>query len=140
MTTSHDERQRLAAMGNTLRPDWPAGSLLTLITQDLKQRSYRDIAIALAYVATDPASKTPGRLREAGPWWEAAKPAAGTAPKGNGRCHNCHGLHSPLSPCEVRNIPAHHRRKGPALARAYLAELGVVKQQAPTEPTEEGSE
>lgn len=139
MTTSHDERQRLAAMGNVMRPDWPAGSLLTLITQDLKNRSYRDIAIALAYVATDPLSKTPGRLREAGPWWEAARPVAGTAPTGNGRCGKCNGIHSPLSPCEVRNIPAHHRRKGPALARAYLTELGVVKQQVQTEPTTEES-
>lgn len=129
MTTSRDEAQRLAAMGNVLRPDWPAGSLLTLITQDLKIRSYRDIAIALAFVATDPNSRTPGRLREAGPWWEAARPVATTPTPGRGRCDRCETFHSPQSPCSVRNLPAHQRRSGAALARAKLAELRTTERQ-----------
>lgn len=125
MTTSLDERQRLAAMGNALRVDWPAGSLLTLITQDLKNRSFREIAIALAFIATDPASLTPGRLREPGPWWEAARPVTVTKPAGNGRCANCNGFHTPLSPCNVRELNAHHRRPGAAMARAELQAHGI---------------
>jgi hypothetical protein len=125
MTTSLDERQRLAAMGNVLRPDWPAGSLLTLITQDLKHRSFRDIAIALAVIATDPKSQTPGRLREPGPWWDATRPVTGTAPRGNGRCPNCNGFHTAQSPCNVRDLNAHHRRPGAAMARAELAAHGI---------------
>lgn len=135
MTTSRDEAQRLAAMGNTLRPDWPAGSLLTLISQDLRNRTYRDIAIALAYIATDPATKTPGRLREAGPWWEAARPIAPGTPRGNSRCIACDGFHTPQSPCNVRELHAHSRRRGAALARAELVELGVIRPRP--EPTTE---
>lgn len=137
MTTSRDEAQRLAAMGNTLRPDWPAGSLLTLISQDLRNRTYRDIAIALAYVATDPATKTPGRLREAGPWWEAARPATQLAPRGNGKCPKCDVFHTAQSPCNVREIRADARRRGPAMVRAALR---VQQGCAAPEPTEEGTD
>jgi hypothetical protein len=133
MTTTEVQRQRLAAMGNALRPDWPAGSLITLITQDLKSRSFRDIAIALAVIATDPESKTPGRLKEPGPWWEATRPVTPSAPRGNGRCPNCNGFHTPLSPCNVRNLNAHHRRPGAAMARAELAAHGIGR----TPPTDD---
>jgi hypothetical protein len=136
MTTSLDERQRLAAMGNVLRPDWPAGSLLTLITQDLKHRSYRDIAIALAVIATDPNTQTPGRLKEPGPWWEAARPVTDTAPRGKGRCPNCNGFHTAQSPCNVRNLNAHHRRPGAAMARAELAAHGIGRVAPTTTPEE----
>jgi hypothetical protein len=120
MTTSHDERQRLAAMGHTLRPDWPAGSLFALITDQLQNRSYRDIAIALAFIATDPTTRTPGRLKEHGPWWEAARPAATTTQRGNSRCDKCGIFHAPTSPCRVQDLPAHHRKPAAAFIRADL--------------------
>lgn len=65
------EAQRLAASINALRPDWPVKSLMTLIETELHLRSYRDAAVALAYVATDPGTRTPKRVAEAGPWWAA---------------------------------------------------------------------
>ena len=70
------EVERLAAAANALRPDWPINSLCTLIDRDHRMRPYRDVAIALAHIATDPATRNPARLAEHGPWWEAAQ--AGT--------------------------------------------------------------
>lgn len=67
-----DEVSRLAAMTNQLRPDWPWRSLKTFIETELYQRAYRDCAVALAIVATDPATRTPRRVLEAGPWWHLA--------------------------------------------------------------------
>ena len=70
------EIARLAALGNCLRPDWPNSSLFTFITKSLAGRPYRDVAVALTWVACDPNTLTPKRLLEAGPWWKAvADPA-----------------------------------------------------------------
>lgn len=66
------ELARLAAMGNALRPDWPAQSLKTFL-HAFAVNAYRDVAVALAWVAADPESQTPKRLSEAGPWWQATK-------------------------------------------------------------------
>lgn len=139
MTTTTDQAQKLAAMGNTLRPDWKPGALLTFITQELKARNFREIAIALAYVGCDPEVRTPGVLREPGPWWEATRPIAPAAGKGRGRCDNCNGFHSPQSPCEVVNLHAHRRKRGAALARAELAAHGIG-QTAPTTEEEPADE
>lgn len=67
------EAERVAHAVNALRPDWPTSSLLTLIGQHLKHRAYRDVAVALAWVACDPATRTPGRVVEPGPWWQATQ-------------------------------------------------------------------
>ena len=63
---SRDETERLAAMANALRPDWPLKSLTTFIVNELTRRTYREVAIALAWIATDPATDTPKRMLEAG--------------------------------------------------------------------------
>ena len=44
------ELARLAAMGNALRPDWPAQSLKTFL-HAFAVNAYRDVAVALAWVA-----------------------------------------------------------------------------------------
>ena len=75
---SRDETERLAAMANALRPDWPVKSLTTFIVNELTRRTYREVAIALAWVATDPATDTPKRMLEAGPWWNASRAQAAT--------------------------------------------------------------
>ncbi len=75
---SRDETERLAAMANALRPDWPLKSLTTFIVNELTRRTYREVAIALAWVATDPATDTPKRMLEAGPWWNASRAQAAT--------------------------------------------------------------
>ncbi len=63
------EITRLAAAGHALRPDWPAASLRTLLTQRHAHRGFQDTAVALAYLAADPLTRTPARLDAAGPWW-----------------------------------------------------------------------
>lgn len=54
-----------------MRPDWPLRSLTTFIEKNLAARAYRDVAVALAWVATTD-TQTPRLLLEAGVWWKAA--------------------------------------------------------------------
>src|SRR5690625_7392004 len=75
-----EEIDRLAAMAHELRPDWPLRSLLTYLARNHATRAYRDLAVALAAVATDRAPQTPKRLEESGPWWTPAQPASGAEP------------------------------------------------------------
>lgn len=89
------ETTRLAAAINALRPDWPHASLVTFLTRDLSDRAYRDVAVALTWVACDPATQTPRRVLEAGPWWDAVAAGVGLAPATptnstlDGRCPKC---------------------------------------------------
>lgn len=82
---SKTEAERLAAMANQLRPDWPIPSLLTFLAHH-KARAYRDLAVALAWIATDPATENPGRLNENGPWWRATQAQEGTFVGRSMRC------------------------------------------------------
>lgn len=72
------ELARLAAMSHELRPDWPKQSILSGL-HPLAMRAYRDVAVALAWIATDPDTKTPARLHEDGPWWQATRLPGTTA-------------------------------------------------------------
>jgi hypothetical protein len=63
------EIQRLAHAANALRPDWSVASLRTWLTRSHSHAAYHDVARALAWVATDPSTRTPKRMDEAGPWW-----------------------------------------------------------------------
>lgn len=74
---SSTEIDRLAAMANALRPDWPVSSLRTYLTARHSHRCYADLAVALATIATDATTRTPKRLDESGPWWQAAQAASG---------------------------------------------------------------
>jgi hypothetical protein len=70
---NENEADRLAAMATALRPDWPLASIRTLLARpEVANRSRRDVAVALAWVACESATKTPARVLEAGPWWQAA--------------------------------------------------------------------
>lgn len=95
---SRTEIERLAAMANALRPDWPAKSVATTIATHLTHRAYRDVAVALAYVACDPTTQYPNRVLEAGDWWNVTR-VTGTT--GNG---------SDLRPDEPR-CPVHERER-----------------------------
>ena len=75
---SRTEVERLAAMANALRPDWPIPSLATHIGAHYVGRAYRDVACALAYVATDAQTQTPARLKEQGPWWRVTEESRAT--------------------------------------------------------------
>lgn len=75
---NENEIGRIAAAINQLRPDWPAGSLRTLLAgPKLKDRPRRDVAVALTWVACEAESKTPARVNEPGPWWTATAAEGG---------------------------------------------------------------
>lgn len=81
---------RIAAMANALRPDWPHSSLVTMLTKNLAERAYRDVAVAMAWIATDPDTTTPARVLENGPWWQAvADPSQRGATPDNAAGHRC---------------------------------------------------
>ena len=118
---SRDETERLAAMANALRPGWPVKSLTTFIVNELTRRTYREVAIALAWVATDPATDTPKRMLEAGPWWNASRAQAATVSVVVTRCgeHPEHpAARCPI--CETRGEVDH--QAGVALVKAALRE------------------
>jgi hypothetical protein len=79
------EIDRIAAAMHQLRPDWPVKSLKTMLhNPTLKDRPRRDVCVALAWVACEPNTATPGRVLEAGPWWRAAAiENAGGGPRDN---------------------------------------------------------
>lgn len=96
---------RIAAAVHQLRPDWPESSIRTLIETDrtLAAHTFQDLAVALAYVATDPATKTPARVRENGPWWAATRAAVidpTSAPVGR------HDPRCPIHPWAARKCGA----------------------------------
>ena len=105
-----NEVQRLAHSINAHRPDWMISSLRTFIERHMSAWPYRDAAVALTFVACDskpdgqPASDTPKRVLEQGPWRVAAAAGGSTAmrthaPKPHEECpnhagqwaHNCGG-------------------------------------------------
>lgn len=74
---SETQLARLAAMASALRPDWNPQSTLTILkSQDLVGRAWRDLAVALAWLACDERTQTPARLRENGPWWLVTRDVA----------------------------------------------------------------
>ena len=81
---TRDDASRLAVMTNTLRPTWSEASVMAVIGDERirLRRTYRDTAVALAYLALDSSTQKPTRLFEAGPWWASADAAmsAGSGP------------------------------------------------------------
>jgi hypothetical protein len=116
--------ERLAAMANALRPDWPLRSIQTHIENNHTHRAYRDLAIALAYVATDSESSTPARLKQPGPWWRASLVGDET-PTPPGRCGDCHEFHGTDAPCPGRRDTDHA-----TVAATGLAEVRAAYTQA----------
>jgi len=119
---SRDETERLAAMANALRPDWPLKSLTTFIVNELTRRTYREVAIALAWIATDPATDTPKRMLEAGPWWNASRAQAATVSVVVTRCPE-HPEHpaARCPACEEANRGEVDHDAGVAAVREALA-------------------
>lgn len=130
------EIERLAAAAAALRPDWPVKSLCTFLTNDHAHKAYRDVAVALAWIATDPATQTPKRMNEPGPWWTATRAVGGTGdPIRYARCPQPGHTSYPANRCGAcraealggeQHTPAPDPQKveqytrGAALARAAL--------------------
>ena len=89
------QAQRIANAVSVLRPEWAAASIETLLLDPAKHLSRRpacDVAAALAWVACDPASKTPGRVLEHGPWWPTRPESE---PARTAQCPRCRDFHPP---------------------------------------------
>ena len=103
---SKDEAQRIALCVNALRPDWSTNGLMSVLGDDrCRMRAPRDITLAFVALALDPASRKPGRIFEAGPWWDVTKPVGPTVAHYRtitaadcGICYRPAELHSRLSP------------------------------------------
>ena len=147
-----NELERVAAMAVALRPDWVLQSVLTNLKANHGTRPFRDLAVAVAWIATDPDTLTPGRLLEAGPWWAATTPKAEGAKgtRGNGICDRCRYPHPVGQSCDVRrsdidhDSPARQAHIQQARAAALAAAHGTTEQQtdseAPTPPPNGGTE
>lgn len=61
-----------------VRPDWLVASLVNLL-HEFRAKPVRDVHLALLWIAYDPATKTPGRLREDGPWWHLGERSGSVA-------------------------------------------------------------
>jgi len=128
------EIERLANAAHALRPDWPVKSLCTWLARDHAHRAYRDVAVALSWIATDPQSQTPKRMNELGPWWNATQPAGGYTDVRFERCpepghksypaHNCGACRSEAveSVRELEPVDSETYTNGAALVRAALEE------------------
>lgn len=146
------ELHRLAGAIATLRPDWPASSLQTFLDRHFAYRPIRDVAVALTYVALDPDTTNPGRVLEAGPWWQAS--ATSDVPRTINDCprHPEHGLRIDTrtgnSTCAGCHVDAHaddssaiHDRGGrpiPHQARQLVdAALHAAAAATPSDATDE---
>lgn len=130
-----NETKRLAHAINELRPDWPISSLTNFIGRDLARRTYRDAAVMLVWVAVDtkpdgtPASNTPRRVLEAGPWHRAVlaedpSQNTATAPKRHEQCTTC-GRH--LGACICGEQTSRPSQRGDAAAGAAAARAALHK-------------
>ena len=69
----------VASVANLLHPDWPVRSVRTHLDTHHATRPGYQLLVAAVACYGDPATATPARLGEAGPWWRAAYVAAGTS-------------------------------------------------------------
>ena len=108
MLTEHDAR-RIATGVAAIRPDWHVGSMITLLAE-CRARDARDVHLALIWLAYDPTTRTPARLREDGPWWhlgpedDAPPPPAWTPPEPDG---------PPATPEQIARYRARIRQEKP---------------------------
>ena len=151
-----NELRRLAHAMNDLRPDWPIASLTTFLQRTMQNRTYRDAAVAFAWIATDTkpdgthASETPKRVLEAGPWWRAAtieNPEAQRPdrPRRETQCTRCGGL-LPDCACRREHLAATYDDETPATSddagRRLQEEIRARRErrQSRTETGEGGTE
>jgi hypothetical protein len=127
---NENEIGRIAAAANALRPDWPLASLRTLLNKpELVNRPRRDVAVALAWVACETQTKTPARVLEAGPWWQATNTEGRARTSFNVACPEHAGEILPCGRCAAARVPADNHaarlRAELASARSNLCPCGV---------------
>lgn len=66
---TREDAERIADTMVAIRPEWTHASIMTIL-HDLRARTVRDVHLAAIWIAYDPTTRTPARLRETGPWWQ----------------------------------------------------------------------
>jgi hypothetical protein len=136
---SKTELERIAQMAGALRPDWNPRSVLTLLVNEHAHRAYRDLAVAMAYIATDPATHTPKRLSEAGPWWATSKDAP--EPIHYTRCPQPGHTSYPAHNCGACRSEALERTtQEAALIRQHVPPERIREIRAGVQPTHRGDD
>lgn len=133
------EAERIAEAVHALRPDWVASSIVRLIGEntDLRSRAYRDLAVAFAYVACDSATLTPGRVREAGPWWAHTNAQKATVSAITTRCPEHPDEAAWACPrCEEDAIDPERARELAAAVRAAIPRRQVTHRHPQPAPTD----
>lgn len=74
---NRDEAEQIASAISIIRPDWYQASLVALLGKH-QHRPARDVMLALAWIAYDPQTTSPGRINADGPWWGAGRLAGTT--------------------------------------------------------------
>ncbi len=72
MMSRHDA-ERIADSVAAIRVTWMRASLMTLLA-DYRHMEPMPVHLALLWLAYDTDTKSPGRLKEDGPWWKAGVP------------------------------------------------------------------
>jgi hypothetical protein len=129
---TENEIDRIANAIHALRPDWPANSLRSLIADPkLATKTRRDVTVALAWVACESETKTPGRVLENGPWWRAAVASDDRVPR-NPMPHEECGTHKgqfrlSCSGCHSEKLAPVVPIRGKATAADVKAALRLAK-------------
>jgi len=124
MPLTDTEVSRLADGVTGFRPDWPGRSVRAFIAAHLRDRTFADVAVALAVVAADPASETPARVLEPGPWWlatRANRPTDATFVPGPGADPAC-------------SRPGHEHERQAACRLCRAEQLAAEPAQQPARP------
>jgi hypothetical protein len=129
------ELDRCATVAALLRPEWPLGSLKTWFVKFSAKhahRAYIDTLHAIVACYLDPATTTPARLAENGPWWRAAPNAQPERKITMGTdaqlCRQCHRVLPP--PGEEEHDC---RKRGPSEAAKALLDAAKARAAAETD-------
>lgn len=108
---NRNDAEQIALSVSVVRADWLKSSLMTMLGNlpaHIRNRTARDVHLALLWLAYDPKQQTPRLLREEGPWWDLARNPASPAPSVIvTRCgHNLVGaVCAECHPAERRGVP-----------------------------------
>jgi hypothetical protein len=128
-------------------PTWPVASLRTLLARhELANKSRRDVAVALAWVACEAETTTPARVIESGPWWRAANVehpdrTIRRPPMKSEECRTHPGEYRDFCRCCVsdRKAARDEAENGPRLTRdEAIAAVRAAVNSAATDPSEGG--
>jgi hypothetical protein len=101
---SEPQARALAFLLNSVRPDWPQSSLLTLLERNRDVPSLGALILAATTKAMDATCRTPEPIFRTGPHWPVE--ARDQLPRGP-RCRT-HDDYEPCRGCRADRIAEHH--------------------------------